>query len=147
MLKIKNFIFFSVAVTAVIFFAGISSCKKEVNCVGGPGGSLTIKATLAHHGEHIYSLPNYHDTVYVKYNSKDFPANGMAGFDTKFVGEEGTDYVLLTGLRCGDYYFYAAGRDTAEDTLVYPHVTGGTPFSTMQATGEQDINLAVSESH
>jgi hypothetical protein len=141
-MKLKNIpIVFAITIFAVTWI----SCKKENKCTGGSGGNLYFVATLMHHTKHIYGLPNYRDTVYVKYNSQDKPSNGLAGFDAKFIGDVGKDYVVITGLQCGDYYFYGAGRDTTIDTLTYPHVVGGYPYSTTQTSGLIPITIAVTE--
>lgn len=139
----KTILFLSLLVLIV----GVQSCKKKCK-EAGLGGNLTVVAFLQHHTKPIINHVGYSDTVYVKYNTQDFPGvtvphenPPLTGFDTYFVGEEGEDHVHLEGLKCGDYYIYGVGMDT---TGPY-RVLGGIPFSTDKESGEVDLNLPVSE--
>ncbi len=120
----------------------ISSCNKdEEKCVAGTGGNLTILAFPKHHGTTIPNLPNYPDTVFVKFNTQDSPGSSQANYDTYFVGEVGQEYVKVFGLKCGEYYFMGVGFDTT----INERVVGGMPFSTDQIEGELNLTLAVTE--
>src|SRR5947209_3385239 len=82
----------------------LPSCKKKNECTGGSGGNLTIVAFPQHHGMTIYNKGNYPDTVYVKYNTLDFPGTSPSAYNAIFVGDSGEDHVHITGLQCGNYY-------------------------------------------
>ncbi len=137
----KNIVYTVIAVF-ISFSLMSTSCKKKDNCNAGTGGNLTVVAYLKHHGRVIVNQPGHPDTVWVKYNTLNAPGSGTSGYDKFFIGEEGEDHVHLSGLQCGDYYFYATGKDT---TIQEPHVVGGTPFSTEKTSGEVELNIAVSE--
>lgn len=119
----------------------LCACKKDVDCSAGKGGSLTIVAFPQHHGKPIYNLPNYFDTIYVKFNTKEAPGISPSNYDTYFVGQAGEDHVHMEGLKCGDYYFLGAGFDTT----ISQRVIGGIPFSTEQKEGEINLNIPVTE--
>jgi hypothetical protein len=128
----------SIAVVGVIF---ITSCKKEVKCEAGTGGSLTVVAYLEHHGVRIPNDSAYLDSVHVKFNTQDSPGNNPSFYDAHFVGEEGEDHVHVTGLKCGDYFFYATGYDKSISKRVF----GGIKFSSDQSSGEVILHIPVSE--
>jgi hypothetical protein len=117
-----------------------SSCKKEDKCIAGTGGSLTIVAKLRHHGELIPNDSLRPDTVWVKFNAKDW-GGAPNEYDLRFIGEFPEDHVHLSGLKCGDYYFYASGWDTSIVQLV----KGGIPFSTDKESGEIVLDIPVTE--
>src|SRR5258708_3412771 len=87
-------------VTVILFYA---SCKKK--CSAGTGGSLTVVAKMQHHDHYIANLPNYRDTIYVKFNTQNSPGASLSSYDTKFIGQAGEDHVSMANLKCGDYYF------------------------------------------
>src|SRR5689334_17697967 len=106
----KTKIFFQVALLMAI--VAVSSCKKK--CTGGSGGGLNFIFYPQHHGKAIPNVQNHVDTIRVRYNSQDAPSS-LSGYDAHFEGEPGTNYVRVTGLKCGDYYFFATGVDTSWD--------------------------------
>lgn len=118
-----------------------TSCKKKDECVGGSGGNLTIVARLQHHGKTIYNQGNYPDTVFIKYNTQEYPGSSASAYSTFFVGDSGEDHVHISGLQCGNYYLYGVGLDTS----INQRVTGGIPFSTTQKSGEVELNIPVTE--
>lgn len=126
------------------FSAITTSCKKKDNCEAGTGGELTVVAYLKHHGRIIPNQPGHPDTVWVKFNTQNAPGSGVSNYDKLFVGEEGEDHVHLSGLKCGDYYFYGAGKDTLLDST-QDRVVGGIPFSTDKTSGEVNLDIPVSE--
>ncbi|MFN8145582.1 MAG: hypothetical protein U0073_14260 [Bacteroidia bacterium] len=130
-----------ILLATLYFSAVLFACKKEEKCSAGKGGSLTISAFPQHHGRAIYNLPNYPDTIYVKYNTQESAGFSPANYDTYFVGNSGEDHVHLEGLKCGDYYFLCAGYDST----INQRVVGGMPFSTDQKEGGIDLNIAVTE--
>lgn len=122
------------------------SCIKETKtCIGASGGNLNITAYLYHHDSLIVNKPGYLDTVFVKYNSSNLPGLSPSDYDTYFVGDSASAFVKLTGLRCGDYYFYGVGMDTVSSPGHPFHVSGGTPFSTSEISGEIIIHVPVTE--
>ncbi len=124
------------ALATLAFFA--DSCTKE-----GLGGEAVLAVTLKHHSAVIYSTATHRDTVYVKFNTKEAPANPTKEYDAIFVGEVGEDHVHIEGLKHGDYYIYGAGFDPA----VNERVIGGLPVKIKRKDrkAEQDISLAVTE--
>ena len=141
----KNKLASSLTIVAVSLSLLSLNCKKKDDCNAGSGGNLTVVAFLEHHGRNIPNQAGHPDTVWVKYNTQNSPGSSTSAYDGYFVGEEGEDHVHCTGLKCGDYYFFATGLDTTLDTIANPHVSGGTPFSTDNESGEVDLHIAVSE--
>jgi hypothetical protein len=135
----KGILFSIILLSFVVVF---SSCKKK--CSAGSGGSLTIVLSPQHHGRPINNLTFWPDTVWVKYNTQDAPSS-LSAYDAHFVGVPGTNTVRLTGLQCGDYYFFATGNDSLWAAPNNTHVTGGLPYSTTQTSGEIDMTIAVNE--
>lgn len=101
------------------------SCEKKSTCVAGSGGDFQINATLKHHNKIVYSQPTYFDTIYVKFNSKNAPGNNLSLYDTFFTGNLTSEMIMLTNLKCGDYYLLGAGYDTS----VQNRVVGGLPIT------------------
>jgi len=130
-----------IAILILTSVVALYSCKKESKCVAGSGGSLTLTAILQHHGVTIPNQANYPDTVFVKYNTQEYPGGTAANYDTYFVGDSGEDHVHLKNLRCGDYYIFGVGKDTS----LHKRVTGGTPYSTSATSGEITIYVPVTE--
>jgi hypothetical protein len=124
------------ALATLAFFA--DSCTKE-----GLGGEAVLVVKLKHHGVVINNTATYRDTVFVKFNTKDAPANPTTDYDAMIVGEVGEDHVHVEGLKHGDYYLYGAGFDPA----VNERVTGGLPVEIKRKDrkAEQLIDLSVVE--
>lgn len=129
------------AVASFLIAIAVISCNhdKKKDCIGGSGGNLTIAAFPQHHTKPILNKANYLDTVFIKYNTLDKPADDK--YDTYFVGEEGEDHVHLKGLKCGNYYFFATGFDTT----IAQRVSGGIPYTTDKNDGEIDLDIPVTE--
>ena len=128
--------------TLLLISFGVSSCVKKCK-TAGLGGNLTMVAFPQHHTCTIINHVGWPDTVFVKYNTKEFPGASPSSYDTYFIGEVGEDHVHLPGFKCGDYYLYAVGFDS---TCHGPtRVTGGIPYSTEAESGEVDINIPVTE--
>jgi hypothetical protein len=128
--------------TCIILIA--SSCKKEKAedlCVGGASGNLNIKVYLQHHEHTLVNLKTYRDTIYVKYKVQEFPGTDPAAYDAIYIGEYQENYVMLTNLKCGNYFLYAVGMESTH----YVRVFGGIPFSTAQMEGEIIVTIPVSE--
>jgi hypothetical protein len=129
---------FSLFLIAVLFITSCTSCKED-DCNAGSGGGLNVAAKMIHHTREIKGC-----TVYVKYNTQDFPGEAASNYDITFKANDTTSIAYLRGLNCGDYYIYAVGIDSL---LTPPNnvVKGGIPFSTAQKVGTQSINLYVTE--
>ena len=123
---------------AMLFITSCNSCKED-DCKAGYGGGLTVAAKMIHHIREIKGC-----TVYVKFNTQDFPGEAASNYDMTFKANDTTSIAYLSGLNCGDYYIYAVGIDSL---LTPPNnvVKGGIPFSTSQKEGTQSINLYVTE--
>lgn len=127
----------------LFLIAGVSmqySCKKDDKCEAGTGGNLKMLVRLKHHGVTIPNDSLRPDTVWIKYNVKDW-SSAPAGANLMIIGEPGEDHIHVTGMQCGDYYFYAAGWDVNGPY----EVRGGRPISTDLTEGELPVEIAVSE--
>ena len=117
----------------------LSSCKDD-SCKAGAGGSLTFVLSPKHH---VRAIPG--STIKIKYNSKDFPGeNGNYEIVTQAGPTESS--VTVTGLKCGDYYFYGVGVDSSL-TDADKTVKGGIPYSTEQESGTIELVVPVTETH
>ena len=114
------------------------SCKKA-----GLAGDNTVVAYPQHHGKSIFShsIPNFRDTIYVKFNAVELPGTSPTNFDKTFIGEIGEDHVHIHGLQIGKYYLYGVGWDTT----ISQRVSGGIPIELKQLTAETMINVPVTE--
>ena len=133
----------------VVCLAGVFSCKHEPSpvpaCVAGTGGDLTIVAYLFHHDSVISNKRDYLDTVYVKFNTQNFPGSDPSNYDIFFVGDTMEDQIHLEELKCGDYYIYGVGLDTITSPGFPFRVSGGIPFSTLTTSGEITLHVPVTE--
>jgi len=116
------------------------SCTKKSSCVAGFGGDFQINATLKHHNKIVYSQSAYFDTIYVKFNSKNAPGDNLSSYDTFFTGNLSSEKIMLTNLKCGDYYLLGAGYDTS----VQNRVVGGLPI-TLGSSSVTDLTIPVTE--
>ncbi len=132
--KIKLFLM------AGLILAFASGCKKKNECEAGSGGSLTVLANMVHHTKPIKGCK-----VYVKFNTTEFPGENPSNYDLSFKADDTSSIAKLTGLNCGDYYFYATGIDSALIDSSNYIVKGGTPFSTSQKDGAQSWNIYITE--
>lgn len=126
------------SIAALFFLALCNSC-----CRSGPGGDATIVVYPKHHGRSITGLPNYPDTVYIKFNASDFPGPRPGDYDTYFVNRANEDRVSCNGLKCGKYYFYCAGFDNS----INQRVTGGMAIRIKYADRKHETatDIAVTE--
>lgn len=128
----KTILFAAIAATI------IASCKKDENkCDAGTGGNVEVVAFPQHHGK---SVRPYH--AYVKFNSKDYQGTSPSSYDLALDADTTENHIELGKLKCGDYYIYMTGYDTAIAEIV----VGGIPYTVSEdATGELDINIPVVE--
>ena len=125
----------------VSHFFLFSSCTKDDKCTAGTGGSLTFSIFPEHHGEPIYSLGHYNDSIMIKFETQEFPGYNPSSYDLIVTGDSGKQYVNVAGLTCGDYYIFATGFDTAFSKRVY----GGRPYSTEATEGTLNVLVSVTE--
>jgi len=117
----------------VIAVAFTASCKK-----GDTGGDATIVANIKHHATAIKGA-----TVYVKFDTDEYPSNPTTDYDLKIVGASNESHVHIEGLRYGKYYLYAQGFDSTDMIAV----KGGLPVKIKwsKRKKEIDINVPVTE--
>lgn len=116
----------------------ISSC-----CKAGDGGDASLVVYLKHHGKIIENKKSYPDTVMVKYRSDEYPGSNPSVYDAIFVGREGENFVRINGLKCGNYFLFGAGMDSAGPYRVF----GGQALEIKYSERKQEItvDLAVVE--
>lgn len=134
---LKSVYLFLLSMGFITVFVG---CKKKNECEAGSGGSLTVYAKMIHHVKPIKGC-----RVYVKFNTTEFPGDSPSNYDLSFKADDTSSVAKLTGLNCGDYYFYAIGIDSALIDSANYYVKGGTPFSTSQKEGSQNWNIYITE--
>jgi hypothetical protein len=122
------------------------NCNKDdddpAELVSGTGGNLTIVAFPQHHGKAIINHANYPDSAYVKFNTQEFPGDGLSYYDTVYVGDDvGEDHVHIEGIKPGKLFIFMAGLDTT----IGQRVVGGVPVNTSQSSGELDVYVPVTE--
>lgn len=110
------------------------SCTKE-----GLGGDAVLILKPQHHSLPIYSTVAYADTIYIKFNTQEAPANPEKEYDAVFAGNPGDDFVRCEGLKHGDYYVYAAGWDPA----INMRVVGGIPITIKRKERKDEIEKTV----
>jgi len=120
-------------IALILCVVALVACKKN-----GTGGDNAIAAFPKHHGT---SIPNA--TVYIKYGAAELPGVNASDYDdVKIAIQEGTTaHAHFEGLLKGDYYIYAVGYDSTVSEIV----SGGIAVKVKTKTGEQDIDLPVTE--
>lgn len=114
-----------------------SGCTHETESVGGTGGSATVLVYPQHHNV-AKNLTDF--KVYVKYNTLDAPANNIYDDSVACTNHDSLVSAAFSGLKNGEYYFYAYGYDST----VPGNVKGGTPY-TITSQNSQSLNIPVSE--
>ena len=118
----KNYILFS-------FLLLIFSCRKT-----GTGGDATIVANIKHHATAIKGA-----TVYVKFDTDEYPSNPTTDYDLKIVGASNESHVHIEGLLYGKYYLYAEGFDSTDMIAV----KGGLPVKIKWSKRKKEIDIDV----
>jgi len=123
----KKYIIYSLLWISVTFF----SCKKNAL-----GGNAVVKGEVKHHAKLI---PNA--TVYIKFNTSEFPGKDVTLYDDKFVADADAKY----SFKCykGEYYLYAVGFDSAEPPP--GTVTGGVPTKRVRSNETVVVDVPVYE--
>lgn len=132
----------------LMFFPGCKKKDEKDPCEdnAGTGGNVNLKLNFIHHSWTVKNKPNYPDSVYVIFNTLDLPvldANQLpAKYDMIVTGKDTDAFVMVNGLKCGDYHLYGV----AWDTKVGKRVVGGIPHSIAESdTGEKVLTLAVTD--
>lgn len=127
-----------ILITAALFITVFTSCKEPKDeCVAGTGGSVTLVAFPKHHGVDVRPY-----NVYVKYNTQNSPGTDPANYDLTIVADTTENHIEIENLKCGEYYIYMTGYDTAISNAV----VGGIPTIIAEgATGEINLNVPVVE--
>lgn len=135
----KNIALYILTFGMTAFFA---SCHKDDSCNAGTGGNNSIKATLLHHTKVISPKVGYPDTLFIKYDTKDFPGENASDFDAYFVNSDtAISTIEITGLKCGDYYLFGTGWDAD----ISQRVKGGIPVTIAEDAGVLTKNVPVTE--
>ena len=95
-----------------------NSCNKDTglpsfadSCIEGLTGNITVNFKAAHHSKTIPSLPAYPDTLYIKFNTSEFPGDNASGYDLVRVGVAPDSIIVVNNLNCGRYYVFMTGWD------------------------------------
>lgn len=111
-----------------------TSCAKE-----GLGGDATLSVFPVHHTTAIVSTGAYLDSVFIKFNTEEIPADPIHDYDALFVGEVGKEHVHCAGLKWGYYSVYCTGWDT----LTSQRVVGGVLLKIKRSDRKNDIDVIV----
>ena len=130
-------LFASFGLLALCAFS-FSACSKA-----GDSGEATLVVVEQHHGLTIPNQANYLDSIFVKFNTQDLPADPTHNYDKLYVGVAGDDHVNLVTLNAGKYYIYGTGYDTTRSV----RVTGGMAVKIKYGDRKKatNITLAVTE--
>jgi hypothetical protein len=114
------------------------ACKdKDEACVAGTGGNIAIIAKPQHHGKVVRPYE-----AWVKYNTNDAPGSAASNYDQVVAADTSEDHVHIANMKCGDYYIYVHGFDSAAGQTV----RGGIPYTVDEgASGEVEVVVPVSE--
>ncbi len=113
-------------------------CTKE-----GLDGDATLVVKPAHHGDPIISTVAYRDSVFVKFNVTEVPADPTRDYDALIVGEVGEDHIHVEHPTKGNYSIFCTGWDTS----INERVTGGVTIEIKRKERKDEIvvNVPVTE--
>lgn len=114
--------------------SGLGAC-----CKAGSGGNATVNVSVYDANSH----PIQNVTVYVKYGQSTAPSATTSGYDDHKQSSGYGNTVSFTGLKCGTYYFYAIGYDSA----VKLPITGGGPYSLKHSNRNKTERASLSISY
>lgn len=122
------------AITSFLF----AGCAKE-----GLDGEATLVVKPAHHGDPISSTAAYRDSVFIKFDVTDVPADPTHDYDALVVGEVGEDHIHVENVKWGEYSIFCTGWDTAYNR----RVTGGVAVKIKRKERNEEIvvNVPVTE--
>lgn len=113
-------------------------CKHDdPTPIGGKGGNASLTIYPAHHGA-TATLDSM--VVYIKYNAKDMPADGVYDDSATCTIANNLPYAVFSGLTNGNYYIFGKGYDYA----VASKVKGGIGY-VITVQDPQDVHLPVGE--
>lgn len=115
------------------------ACKKD-KCQSGVGGNLTLKLKTMHHSTYLHGC-----LVKIKYGTQDFQGE-FGAYDATYQAGVNDSIVIISGLKCGDYYIYGTGVDSTL-TATSKAVKGGIPYSTTNEDGVVELILPLTEQH
>jgi len=140
----KSFLILIPAAFAVMVFA----CNKDTglpsfadSCTEGLNGNITIKFKEAHHNKTIPSLPNYPDSLFIKFNTSEFPGDDASQYDLVLAGTAPDSVIIVNNLSCGRYYVFMTGWDSG----IVQRVKGGIPLTIPEEASNLDITVPVTE--
>ena len=116
----------------ILFVTFIISCQKA-----GLGGKASVRIFPQHHANAIKNYAAYPDTVLVKFKANELPGTRASDFDAVFSGNSGDEFVTVSGLKPGLYYFYASGMDSSGPY----RVKGGMPFKISYKERKKNFDL------
>jgi hypothetical protein len=125
-----KYIFASVGIAAFLF----SGCTKE-----GLDGEATLVVKPAHHGTPIVSSAAYRDSVFIKFDATEVPADPTHDYDALVVGEIGEDHIHVEHPTKGNYSIYCTGWDTT----INERVTGGVTIEIKRKERKDEIVVDV----
>ena len=132
-MKLFKQTFSMLLLTAFLFSA--SGCKKN-DCTAGSDGSIVIKANMVHHTRGIKGA-----TLRIKYCEQELPGESAADYDLNIKGSDADTFVIASGLKAGDYFFFGSGYDS----LIFQEVKGGQPFTLSETSDTVKVNVYITE--
>lgn len=122
----------------LLLLLAVASCKPDKQPVdAGKGGSATVTLYPQHH---LVAKNIINAKLYVRYNTLDAPSSGLYDDSVQCTNHDQLVSGVFSGLKNGNYYFYATGYDTS----VKQYLKGGIPYTITQQT-DQSSALPVSE--
>ena len=129
--------YIKIAVVLAAFIIVLSCNKEDEKCVAGSGGNITLVLFPKHHNKSVRPY-----SAWVKYNTQNAPGTTAADYDLVVSADTTEDHIHLANMKCGEYYIYMNGYDTA----IKEAVKGGIPYTVPEnPTGEVDIDVPVTE--
>jgi len=112
----------------------------ESSCIAKKSnGGINVNVFPVYNGKPVVSRKAYRDTVYIKYGASSFPGVSLSKYEIKLVAPVGNNFVNISKLNCGNYYFYIACQDSASGQ----RLTGGASLITDKIVGNFDIVIPV----
>ena len=109
----------------------LASCQQKTSA--GWGGNAVLRLEARHHGVLIDSC-----TFSIKFNASDLPTE--YDITQQSITDSSGSYVVISGLKEGDYYLFASGWDPS----ISQTVKGGMPY-TIRSENQQSVVIAVTE--
>ncbi|MDQ3050499.1 MAG: hypothetical protein M3Q95_06400 [Bacteroidota bacterium] len=134
------------AYTFIPALLALNSCKRDADipepyCKADNNGSITITLRPEHHDDPIPSLPNYPDSVFIKFNATEFPGDNPALYDIVVAGTAPSAEVVISNLSCGRYFIFMSGFDVS----IAERVKGGIPVTLNYEDTSRIIKIPVTE--